>query len=285
MCYSLLLLTADEFIERRLISWIRLLDARAVSTDGGEGLFLADDDDTVFASSPASVQTSDDAETIDTEIEDILFDVIYQPGVVFYQKVQSFMGRVSMIDPWHRNRGTVEDETEVMTIAAQISRDLHALYGQRPTLMDHAVAGNLTDKHLAKNLAVATTRSFRTYLANYYACFIHVHRVAYKQFPRTQDLLAAMEKIKWLCHLMGQTDDSLPVNLLWPLLMWGSEEEDPDERQWILNAISGLESVATNAKATARLLEEVQRRQDDTKERADIRKVSQEIHASHFAIV
>lgn len=271
-------------IERRLISWLRLLDARAVSTDGGEGLLLADDE---FASSPTSVQSSgsSDPETLDTEIEDILFDVIYQPGVVFYQKVQSFMGRVSKIDPWHRNRGTVEDESEVMAIAAQISQDLHALYGQRPALMDHAVAGNLTDKHLAKNLAVATTRSFRTYLANYYACFIHVHRVAYKQFPRTQDLLAAMEKIKWLCHLMGETDDSLPVNLLWPLLMWGSEEEDPDERQWILTAISGLESVATNAKATARLLEEVQRRQDETKERADIRKISQEIHASHFAIV
>jgi predicted nucleic acid-binding protein len=69
------------------------------------------------------------------------------------------------------------------------------------------------------------------------------------------------------------------------LLMWGSEEEDRDERQWILTAIGGLESVATNAKATAGLLEEVQKRQDVTKERADIRKVSQEIYASHFAIV
>ena len=219
------------------------------------------------------------------EIEDILFDAIYQPGIFFYQRVQSFMGRVSKIDPWHRGRGTVEDETEVMSSAAQITHDLHALYGQRPALMDHAVAGNLTEKHLAKNLAIATTRSFRTYLANYYACFIHVHRVAYKQFPRTKDVIAAIDKIKWLCHIISSTDDSLPVNLLWPLLMWGSEEEDRDERQWILTAIGGLESVATNAKATAGLLEEVQKRQDVTKERADIRKVSQEIYASHFAIV
>jgi hypothetical protein len=256
-----------------------------VSTDGGEGLFLADDDDAVFESSPVSVQSSECSESLDTEIEDILFDAIYQPGVVFYQKVQSFMGRVSKIDPWHRSRGTVEDETEVMAIAAQISRDLHALYGQRPALMDHAVAGNLTEKHLAKNLAVATTRSFRTYLANYYACFIHVHRVAYKQFPRTKDVLIAIDKVKRLCHLMDETDDSLPVNLLWPLLMWGSEEEDPDERQWILSAIRGLESVATNARATADLLEEVQKRQDETKERADIRKISQDMYTSHFAIV
>lgn len=274
-----------ELLERRLISWMRLLDARAVSTDGGEGLFLADDDDTMLASSPVSVNSSDYAESPDAEIEDILFDVIYHPGVVFYQKVQSFMGRVSKIDPWHRSRGTVEDETEVMAIAAQISKDLHALYSQRPALMDHAVAGNLTEKHLAITLAVAITRSFRTYLANYYACFIHVHRVAYKQFPRTKDVLVAIDKIKWLCHLMGSAPDSLPVNLLWPLLMWGSEEEDLNERQWILSAIRGLESVATNAEATATLLEEVQKRQDSTKERADIRKISQEIYTSHFAIV
>jgi hypothetical protein len=75
------------------------------------------------------------------------------------------------------------------------------------------------------------------------------------------------------------------VNLLWPLLMWGSEEEDPDERQWISASIRCLESVATNAKATADLLEEVQKRQDETKERVDIRKISQEIYASHFAIM
>lgn len=261
------------------------MDARAVSTDGGEGLFLADDDETVFGSSPSSAPSEHGSQSLDTEIEDILVDVIYQPGVVFYQKVQSFMGRVSKIDPWHRSRGTVEDETEVMAIAAQVSHDLHVLYGQRPPLMDHAVAGNLTDKHLSRSLAVATTRSFRTYLANYYACFIHLHRVAYRPYPRTIDVIAAIDKVKWLCHLMSGMDDSLPVNLLWPLLMWGSEEEDPDERKWIATAIRGLESVATNARATAHLLEEVQKRQDETKERVDIRKVSQDINVLHFAIV
>jgi hypothetical protein len=60
-----------------------------------------------------------------------------------------------------------------MALAAQISKDLNDLYGQRPALMDHAVAGNLTEKHLAKNLAGALTRSFRTYLANYYASYLH----------------------------------------------------------------------------------------------------------------
>jgi len=270
--------------EKRIISWIRLLDARAVSTAGGEGLFLMDNDETVFASSPAPIQ-SDESKTLDTEIEDVLFDVLYHPGLVFYQKVQSFVGRVSKIDPWHRGRGSVEDETEVMAIAADISSDLHALFDQRPALMDHAVAGNLTEKYLAQNLAVATTRSFRTYLANYYASVIHLHRVAYKQFPRTKDVTNAIANIKRLSHLMSGTEDPLPVNLLWPLLMWGSEEENPEDRRWVSSAIRSLESVATNAKATADLLEEVQKRQDEGRQTVDIRGVSQDFFASHFAIV
>ncbi|KAF2176574.1 hypothetical protein K469DRAFT_733677 [Zopfia rhizophila CBS 207.26] len=271
--------------EKRLISWLRLLDARAVSTDGGEGLFLTDNDESLFDASPAPAQANE-AETLDTEIEEILFDVLYHPGIVFYQKVQSFVGRITKIDPWHRSRGTVQDETEVMALAAQISKDLHALYGQRPALMDHAVAGNLTEKHLAKNLAGALTRSFRTYLANYHASFLHLHRVAYKQYPKTKDVAIAIANIKKLSHLMAETDESLPVNLLWPLLMWGCEEENPEERRWILDAIRGLESIATNAKATADLLEEVQRRQDEGRCRVDVRTVSQEYFSSnHFAIV
>jgi hypothetical protein len=271
--------------ERRLISWLRLLDARAVSTFGGEGLFLADSDETLFDASPAANPESEPG-TMHSEIEDILFDVLYHPGTVFYQKVQSFVGRIARIDIWHRSRGTVQDETEVMALAAQISKDLHALYGQRPALMDHAVAGNLTEKHLAKNLAGALTRSFRTYLANYYSSFLHLHRVAYVQYPKTKDVIDAIANIKRLSHLMAQSDEALPVNVLWPLLMWGCEEEDVEERRWIAKAIRGLESIATNAKATADLLEEVQRRQDESKKRVDVRLVSQEYFATnHFAIV
>jgi hypothetical protein len=265
-----------------LISWIRLLDARAVSTAGGEGLFLTDGDESVFDSSPAPAEESEPA---DTEIEEILFDVLYHPGVIFYQKVQSFVGRITKIDPWHRGRGTVDDETEVMAIAASISKDLHALYGQRPALMDHAVAGKLTDRHLAKNLAEAVTRSFRTYLANYYASFIHLHRVAYKQYPRTTDVTTAIAKIKQISHLMDEANESISVNMLWPLLMWGCEESDPETRKWISNAIRGLESIATNAKATAHVLEEVQRIQDETKQTVDVRSISQQLFSSHFAIV
>lgn len=278
-------------LEKRLMSWVRLIDARAVSA-GGDGLFLSDnEEDSVYSPDvglPSSMEFDKDsreAENHDAEIEDILFDVIYQPGLVFFQKVQSFMGRISKIDRWHRSRGTVDDETEVMAIAAQVSKDLKDLYRQRPALLDHAVAGHLNEKHLAANLVPAVTRSFRTYLANYYASFIHLHRVAYKHLPRTKDVTSALSNIKSMVKVMLQKTDSLPVNMIWPLLMLGGEEDDVGDRQWILDTLRGLEHIATNARITAEVLEEVQRRQDESKERADIRQVMQDTRHSCFAIV
>lgn len=102
-----------------------------------------------------------------------------RPAYFFFQKVQLFMGRVSKIDPWHRRRRTVEDETEVMLIAAAINRDIKSLWQQRPPLMDHAVAGRLSTL-LSPALAETITRTMRVFHANYYASFIHLHRVAYK---------------------------------------------------------------------------------------------------------
>ncbi|RMY67117.1 hypothetical protein D0864_11662 [Hortaea werneckii] len=166
-------------IERRLISWIRLVDART-SSAGGDGAFLAATEDAALTPDKTA---RDSAPThtgvsvgVDAEIEEILFDILYTPGIVFYQGVQSIMARVSNIDPWHRSRGTVEDETEVMSVAAGILRDLKTLETQRPALMDHAVAGSLTERHLAPDIAVAITRSYRTYWANYESSFIHLHR-------------------------------------------------------------------------------------------------------------
>lgn len=99
-----------RMVSRRLISWMRLLDARAV-TAGGEGLFLSENDDIVAQPSPASTDMTESGgntnEIGEATVEDVLFDTLYQPAFFFFQKIQSFMGRISKIDPWHRPRGTV----------------------------------------------------------------------------------------------------------------------------------------------------------------------------------
>ncbi|KKY27944.1 putative c6 finger domain [Phaeomoniella chlamydospora] len=271
--------------EKRLISWIRLLDARAVSA-GGEGLFLSEEDDTVIGLDLSPSQNPLGVE--EDDVEDALYDTLSKPAYQFFHKVQSFMGRTSKIDQWHRHRGTVEDETEVMAIAAVIRKDIQALYQQRPILMDHAVAGRLQTPYLSENLAASMTRSLRTYLANYHASFIHLHRVAYKSLPRTAEVVNATIIIRQMAKLITDAqgpEESLPVNMLWPLLMWGCEEDDQDERQWILYAIRKMQNSATNAKITADVLQEVQKQQDETKQRVDVRTIMHETFNSCFAIV
>lgn len=77
----------------------------------------------------------------------------------------------------------------------------------------------------------------------------------------------------------------LPVNMLWPLLMFGVEVEGAEDRTWVISCIKGMENVASNAGITADVLQEVIRRQDETKQRVDIRKVMHETFDRAFAIV
>lgn len=278
--------------EKHFLLWIRLLDARAVSA-GGEGLFLSKDEEALLVDAPSPAllkdgSNADNEDVSDGDIEDALFQVLYQPGIMFFQKVQSFMGRISKIDPWHRSRGTVDDETEVMNMGKAIAADLRTLYDQRPPLMDFAVAGKLTPPHVSAHLAFVITRAFRTYLSNYYASKIHLHRVAYKKFPLTDEAIDALDQIMRLTKLIVEGldhDDALPVNMLWPLLMLGSEEKDLEGRAWINTQILKMQKVAGNAKITAQVLEEVQARQDKAKERVDIRSVMHAIFNRCFAIV
>ncbi|KAJ5267039.1 hypothetical protein N7478_009847 [Penicillium angulare] len=290
--------------EKRLLSWLRLLDARAVSA-GGEGLFLTEDDSAINTDLKSPESSISEVDSGLDDAEATLEDFIMRPAYIFFQKVQLFMGRVSKIDPWHRRRGTVEDETEVMIIAATISRDIKSLWQQRPTLMDHAVTGRLGTL-LPSSLADTITRTMRVYHANYYASFIHLHRVAYKNLPRTTDVTDALQEIRQVTRLVQQTSlplsppdiadvnapntalsavPPLPVNMLWPLLMIGVETDDAGERAWVLSCVKGMEHVASNAGMTHDVLQEVIRRQDETKSRVDIRKVMHDIFDRAFAIV
>ncbi|KAI7026626.1 hypothetical protein KC355_g604 [Hortaea werneckii] len=275
-------------IERRLISWIRLVDART-SSAGGDGTFLAATEDAALTPDKTGQDSAPNHTSIrvgvDAEIEEILFDILYTPGIVFYQGVQSIMARVSNIDPWHRSRGTVEDETEVMSVAAGILKDLKTLETQRPALMDHAVAGSLTERHLAPDIAVAITRSYRTYWANYESSFIHLHRVAHKHLPPTADVLRARSTIKRIARLLEEAREPLPVNFIWPLLMACCEEDNLEERASMIRSIRGMQSVASNARPIADVLEEVHRRQDSTKQRADVRQTSMDLFNMSFAVV
>lgn len=270
---------AHNRLEKRIVIWIRLLDARAVSA-GGEGLFLREEDD--------SQETSRSMSPVERDAEAILFDLLSQPPLKFFQKTQSFMGRISKIDLWHRSRGTVSDETEVMAIAAKIQSDNQKLYRHRHPFMDLAISGKLEAPLLAGSLAERITMISRLALANHHATFIHLHRVAYRHLPRTVEVLEAMSMIRQISRDMLDVqgpNDSLPVNMLWPLLMWGSEEENHEERAWIISTIRGISKTISNAGLTADVLQSVWKSQDDRGQRSDIRTVMHATFDSCFAIV
>ncbi|KAI8633328.1 hypothetical protein F5Y19DRAFT_471600 [Xylariaceae sp. FL1651] len=87
-------------VEVCLLSWLRLLDARAIST-GGQGLVLSENDEKLLSSAPGSFKSGDLGSELEVDIEEELFDILYQPGIVFFQRVQRFMGCISQQDPWH----------------------------------------------------------------------------------------------------------------------------------------------------------------------------------------
>lgn len=267
-----------------------MLDARAASA-GGDG-FLVNDTSGIYPIYPStSSSTSPTLKPQNTGppsssgSHEVIYDMLCEPGIVFFQEVQTITGRITRIAHHHRSRGSVEDETEVMNIAADILRDLSSLYDRRPALMDHAVSENISGDTLAEPLASAIVRSFQTYLANFYACYIHLHRVAHRHLARSKAVVTSLVKIKEITHLMANKNESIPVNILWPLFQWGSEEDDYDECQWILETIRSLQHVATNANMAADVLQEIQRRQRELGTRVDIRSVCLELFNDTFAIV
>lgn len=112
--------------------------------------------------------------------------------------------------------------------------------------------------------------------------------MAYKTLPLTREASDALDQIRKLARQMArdmEPEDTLPVNMLWPLLMLGVEEQDPLEKVWLKAQILRMERVAGNARITAQVLEEVQARQEAAKARMDIRSVMLAVFNSTFAIV
>ncbi|KAK3185590.1 hypothetical protein K4F52_005690 [Lecanicillium sp. MT-2017a] len=265
-------------------------DARA-AVAGGQGHIVNDTTCTLpptpgstTSATPSSRVASNLRPPSNSNTYDATYEILCQPGINFFEETQTITGRITRIAHRHRSRGSVEDETEVMAIAADILKDLSCLYNRRPALMDDAVAGNM-DHVLMEPLASAVSRSFQTYIANFYVCYIHLHRVAHRHLVNSEVVLNAIGKIKDITHHILRNNESLPVNMLWPLFMWGSEEEDESERRWIVESIRNFGGVATNANMAADVLQEIQKRQKEGGTRVDIRSVCVELFDTTFAII
>lgn len=287
--------------------WLKLLDAKVVSA-GGEGMHLLSDSVLKDFDGPPTADKADTSENDDLDretshsltgpsnpedsLEDILFHSLNHPAYNFYLQVLDFAGRIAHLDKWHRPRGSVADELEVMTAAGKIVEDLDALWARRPQILDLAWQANgRIGIYLSPKIATNVESHLRTYVANYYACFVHLQRAVYPYLastPKTTDAVGQIVALVRLSCSVGQGEElenRLSVSMLWPLMMAGCEIEDSETREWLIGVVEGMSKRVGNARRTARLIREICERQERWKQRADARTVMQEIFGTIFAII
>ena len=282
-----------------MVSWISLLDVKALiaGRDGDPLVELGQ------LSDSGTGGLSSTRETKETEPNDlskpgyIIYEAIMGPVFQFFVQAQQVIRRIVCIDLHHRSRGTLSDEFEVLQIAHKVGADLEILWNRRPRVLDvYAQPEELFDT-LNPSAAVEVCRTFRQYVANFLACFIYLHRVAFAIYPRTDRVHKAVDQIIQLARVettpsqQEQEQRYLPMSFIWPLFVAGLEGS-LEQRRWIAQEMQRMaESQPTqpqrhpNATQALTLLDEMTRRQDVSRTGADSRCVRRELFADSFVMI
>ena len=207
-------------ISKRLLTWMTLLQTKAEYNSGYTALehsssTLSKSTGDPFARRPSSItvgdspsatrnseysqETTGDTSTTEEEdtrtMDEVAYDTINQPGFDFFLKAQAFTSRIISLDRYHRTRGTLETEFETLKDGQQISSDLHSLWATRPTTMSFLRDPKGLEEALQPRLAKRVLLNLRVYVANFYAQFVYLHRVAFKTYPTTSDVTFAIARI------------------------------------------------------------------------------------------
>ena len=282
-----------------VVSWISLLDVKALiaGRDGDPLVELGQ------LSDSGTGGLSSTRETKETEPNDlskpgyIIYEAIMGPVFQFFVQAQQVIRRIVCIDLHHRSRGTLSDEFEVLQIAHKVGADLEILWNRRPRVLDvYAQPEELFDT-LNPSAAVEVCRTFRQYVANFLACFIYLHRVAFAIYPRTDRVHKAVDQIIQLARVettpsqQEQEQRYLPMSFIWPLCV-AELEGSLEQRRWIAQEMQRMaESQPTqpqrhpNATQALTLLDEMTRRQDVSRTGADSRCVRRELFADSFVMI
>ncbi|KAL4748979.1 hypothetical protein BDW72DRAFT_205203 [Aspergillus terricola var. indicus] len=310
-----------------IASCVSLLDIKALIA-GRDGEPLAElgdltSENSVIATPTTSPpgSTEDDLFATSPPPACLVTRTITSPAFTFFLATQQVTRRIIMIDLHHRSRGTVSDEFEVLQIAHAISADLESLWNKRPRILDlyelasSQLAARSNDGEasllevLAPPLAVRIVSTFRSYVANFLALFIYLHRVAFAIYPRTDRVYAAVDQIIRLAkeessrplttfstnsnsnsHTppSGSGSESIPISFLWPLFI-AALEGSIEQRSWIASEIQRMAALGPpahpNAGKALLLLEEMMRRQDASRAWADSKCVRRELFTDFFVMI
>lgn len=207
---------------KRLLTWMTLLQTKAEYNSGHTALeyssatlskstgdpFERRPSSVIRGDSPNETRTSEhsqestagdisaeDVEEDTRTMAEVAYDTVNQPGFDFFLKAQAFTSRIISLDRYHRTRGTLETEFETLKDGQQISADLHTLWATRPTTMSFLRDPLGLEEALQPRLARKVLLNLRVYVANFYAQFIYLHRVAFKTYPSTPDVTDAIARI------------------------------------------------------------------------------------------
>lgn len=208
---------------KRLLTWMTLLQSKAEYNSGHAALehssatlsksigdpFARRSSNIGLCDSPSATRNSDygqdsavaedltptDPDEDTRPMAEVAYDTINQPAFDFFLKAQAFTSRIISLDRYHRHRGTLETEFETLKDGQQISSDLHALWATRPTTMSFLRDPKGLEEALQPRLARKVLLNLRVYLANFYAQFIYLHRVAFRTYPSTTDVTFAIARI------------------------------------------------------------------------------------------
>jgi hypothetical protein len=203
-----------------------LLDSKATIA-GREGELLDDIDLTAAADDTIAARSVTDRSL---PRGDIIYNSLNKEPFLFYLKIAQFTRRIIKIDRWHRARGSLNDELEVLQIGKQIDSDMDAHWSARPALLDNAIHPEDLTASLHEPLAKRLCETVRQYIVQFHAHRVYLHRVAFRRYPREDKVDQAMQTILRLAKIDANAG-SLSVSYKWPLFMVGLEANAEDREQ------------------------------------------------------
>ncbi|KAL4968924.1 uncharacterized protein BDV14DRAFT_196730 [Aspergillus stella-maris] len=322
-------------------SWVELLDIKSLIA-GREGDTLADmgktnpssntKEKTTITTTSTTLSSTHPPHPDPSPSDEIPDDLPHPPppyhithsilsqAYTFHLTSQNLTRRIITIDLHHRSRGTVSDEFEVLQIAHAVSADLESLWNTRPQILDLYTSSSAEESALCDILAPSAARNvvrtFRSYVVNFLALFVYLHRVAFAIYPRTDRVNVAVERIMILAReetapspvLQGTSarDEEgerqpVPTSFIWPLFI-AALEGSLEQRRWITAEMQRMADLAPdqgreggrgrrrsqrhpNVGKALVLLEEMTRRQDASRTWADSRCVRRELFVDFFVMI
>lgn len=219
-------------IGSRIISWIQIVDNKAVYSAGIDKesdrpstessinsscspAVTTTDASPLTQTSPATdqsvhvspgrststVQPYSAASPADTLLDEplsaaeIAYDALHEPAYKFFMRSQFLILRIIALDPYHRSRGPLDDELQVLQLGQRLRGELRDQWLKRPSVLGVLSDTEGLQEVLHPRVAGKIIRGFRSFVANFHAVRIFLHRVVFIQYPASDEVKLAITEI------------------------------------------------------------------------------------------